>query len=158
MTTPGPLLGLKDLNIGEQADALALSPRMDVATYRGKENTEYSVLEELYAMDSANRLCADCHAECKLATMKFQQNTLTIFCTTAPTWISINLGCLLCINCSGIHRGLGAHESKVRSLTLDTIEPHVKRVVELIGNAFLNSILEADLPATFNKGLLASNQ
>jgi hypothetical protein len=138
ITTPGPLLGLKDLNIGDQADALALSPRMDVATYRGKENTEYSVLEELYAMDSANRLCADCHAE-------------------SPTWISINLGCLLCINCSGIHRGLGAHVSKVRSLTLDTIEPHVKRVVELIGNAFLNSILEADLPATFNKGLLASN-
>ena len=33
-----------------------------------------------------------------------------------PTWASLNLGCLMCIECSGIHRNLGTHISRVRSL------------------------------------------
>lgn len=36
-----------------------------------------------------------------------------------PEWASLNLGVLMCIECSGIHRNLGSHISKVRSLTLD---------------------------------------
>jgi hypothetical protein len=36
-----------------------------------------------------------------------------------PTWASINLGLLLCLECSGVHRSLGSHITKVRSLTLD---------------------------------------
>lgn len=40
------------------------------------------------------------------------------FCTD-PEWASINLGVLMCIECSGIHRNLGSHISKVRSLDLD---------------------------------------
>lgn len=39
-----------------------------------------------------------------------------------PDWASINLGTLLCIECSGIHRSLGVHVSKVRSVTLDKWE------------------------------------
>uniref|UniRef100_A0A8C2EEA6 Arf-GAP with coiled-coil, ANK repeat and PH domain-containing protein n=1 Tax=Cyprinus carpio TaxID=7962 RepID=A0A8C2EEA6_CYPCA len=45
-----------------------------------------------------------------------------------PRWASINLGILLCIECSGIHRSLGVHCSKVRSLTLDTWEPELVKV------------------------------
>uniref|UniRef100_A0A8C2AMG5 Arf-GAP with coiled-coil, ANK repeat and PH domain-containing protein n=1 Tax=Cyprinus carpio TaxID=7962 RepID=A0A8C2AMG5_CYPCA len=45
-----------------------------------------------------------------------------------PRWASINLGILLCIECSGIHRSLGVHCSKVRSLTLDTWEPELMKV------------------------------
>uniref|UniRef100_A0A4W6FSJ5 Arf-GAP with coiled-coil, ANK repeat and PH domain-containing protein n=1 Tax=Lates calcarifer TaxID=8187 RepID=A0A4W6FSJ5_LATCA len=39
-----------------------------------------------------------------------------------PRWASINLGVTMCIECSGIHRSLGVHLSKVRSLTLDSWE------------------------------------
>lgn len=38
---------------------------------------------------------------------------------SAPEWASLNLGVLMCIECSGIHRNLGSHISKVRSLGLD---------------------------------------
>jgi hypothetical protein len=32
---------------------------------------------------------------------------------TAPEWASINFGIMICIECSGIHRSLGVHISKV---------------------------------------------
>jgi hypothetical protein len=43
---------------------------------------------------AGNRCCADCG-------------------TAEPDWASLNLGILLCIECSGIHRQLGVHVSKV---------------------------------------------
>ncbi|KAI3636086.1 hypothetical protein MIR68_005967 [Amoeboaphelidium protococcarum] len=36
-----------------------------------------------------------------------------------PRWASYNLGVFLCIRCGGLHRKLGTHLSKVRSITLD---------------------------------------
>uniref|UniRef100_A0A8C6WW24 Arf-GAP with coiled-coil, ANK repeat and PH domain-containing protein n=1 Tax=Neogobius melanostomus TaxID=47308 RepID=A0A8C6WW24_9GOBI len=60
-----------------------------------------------------------------------------------PRWASINLGITLCIQCSGIHRSLGVHFSKVRSLTLDTWEPELLKLMYELGNNVINQIYEA---------------
>nr|XP_027803412.1 arf-GAP with coiled-coil, ANK repeat and PH domain-containing protein 3 isoform X3 [Marmota flaviventris] len=60
-----------------------------------------------------------------------------------PRWASINLGVLLCIECSGIHRSLGVHCSKVRSLTLDSWEPELLKLMCELGNSTMNQIYEA---------------
>ncbi|XP_075794430.1 arf-GAP with coiled-coil, ANK repeat and PH domain-containing protein 2 isoform X5 [Pelodiscus sinensis] len=60
-----------------------------------------------------------------------------------PRWASINLGITLCIECSGIHRSLGVHFSKVRSLTLDTWEPELLKLMCELGNGVINRIYEA---------------
>uniref|UniRef100_A0A8C7QLS1 Arf-GAP with coiled-coil, ANK repeat and PH domain-containing protein n=1 Tax=Oncorhynchus mykiss TaxID=8022 RepID=A0A8C7QLS1_ONCMY len=59
-----------------------------------------------------------------------------------PRWASINLGILLCIECSGIHRSLGVHCSKVRSLTLDSWEPELLKLMCELGNSVINHIFE----------------
>ncbi|XP_028308088.1 arf-GAP with coiled-coil, ANK repeat and PH domain-containing protein 3-like [Gouania willdenowi] len=59
-----------------------------------------------------------------------------------PRWASINLGVLLCIECSGIHRSLGVHCSKVRSLTLDSWEPELLKLMCELGNGIINHIYE----------------
>lgn len=44
---------------------------------------------------------------------KIPGNDLCAECTTPnPDWASLNLGILLCIGCSGVHRNLGVHISK----------------------------------------------
>ncbi|KAM9614434.1 arf-GAP with coiled-coil, ANK repeat and PH domain-containing protein 2 isoform 3-T3 [Morphnus guianensis] len=62
-----------------------------------------------------------------------------------PRWASINLGITLCIECSGIHRSLGVHFSKVRSLTLDSWEPELLKLMCELGNDVINRIYEAKL-------------
>uniref|UniRef100_A0A8C5MK23 Arf-GAP with coiled-coil, ANK repeat and PH domain-containing protein n=1 Tax=Leptobrachium leishanense TaxID=445787 RepID=A0A8C5MK23_9ANUR len=73
-------------------------------------------------------------------------NTMCCDCGLAePRWASINLGITLCIECSGIHRSLGVHFSKVRSLTLDTWEPELLKLMCELGNEVINGIYEARL-------------
>ncbi|XP_055995888.1 centaurin-gamma-1A-like isoform X41 [Ostrea edulis] len=59
-----------------------------------------------------------------------------------PDWASINLGTIVCIECSGIHRNLGTHLSRVRSLDLDEWPPDLVRVMMSIGNGVANSVWE----------------
>uniref|UniRef100_A0A8C5DTZ1 Arf-GAP with GTPase, ANK repeat and PH domain-containing protein 1-like n=1 Tax=Gouania willdenowi TaxID=441366 RepID=A0A8C5DTZ1_GOUWI len=70
-----------------------------------------------------NGLCVDCEAP-------------------NPTWASLNLGALICIECSGIHRNLGTHLSRVRSLDLDDWPGELTQVLAAIGNHMANSIWE----------------
>ncbi|KAH1022304.1 hypothetical protein HUJ04_011726 [Dendroctonus ponderosae] len=62
-----------------------------------------------------------------------------------PDWASLNLGVLMCIECSGIHRNLGSHISRVRSLDLDEWPPGNQSVMLTIGNTLANSVWESQV-------------
>jgi len=62
----------------------------------------------------------------------------------SPDWASLNLGILVCIDCSGIHRNLGSHISKVRSLSLDCWpQANLAALERSGGNSEANSMWEA---------------
>ncbi|KAJ6614875.1 hypothetical protein B0H10DRAFT_2042990 [Mycena sp. CBHHK59/15] len=73
-----------------------------------------------------NKLCADC-----------KRND--------PRWASWNLGVFLCIRCSGIHRGMGTHISKVKSVDLDVWTPEQMQSIQKWGNHLANLYWEAHL-------------
>ncbi|KAG0872060.1 hypothetical protein G6F16_005446 [Rhizopus arrhizus] len=77
------------------------------------------------------------HSADNAAVSAFEQN---------PDWCSLNLGVIICIECSGIHRSLGTHISKVRSLTLDKFTHEATLLLCSLGNANSNSIWEAFKP------------
>ncbi|KAJ5777079.1 hypothetical protein N7520_000325 [Penicillium odoratum] len=93
------------------------------------EENPSRLLQAVRDADEGNNWCADCGSSAKVE------------------WVSINLGIVLCIECSGIHRSLGTHISKIRSLTLD-VHSFSNDIVEIllqVGNRVSNMIWEAML-------------
>ncbi|KAL1359648.1 probable ADP-ribosylation factor GTPase-activating protein AGD15 isoform X1 [Arachis duranensis] len=87
--------------------------------------------------------------------MKLQENRECADCRNkAPRWASVNLGIFICMQCSGIHRGLGVHISKVRSTTLDTWLPDQVSFMQFMGNEKSNKDWEAKLPPNFDRGTM----
>ncbi|XP_012091515.1 ADP-ribosylation factor GTPase-activating protein AGD5 isoform X2 [Jatropha curcas] len=89
------------------------------------------VLEGLLKLPE-NRECADCKSK-------------------GPRWASVNLGIFICMQCSGVHRSLGVHISKVRSATLDTWLPEQIALIQSMGNNKSNSYWEAELPPNYDR-------
>ena len=62
-----------------------------------------------------------------------------------PRWASWNLGVFVCIRCSGIHRGMGTHISRVKSVDLDSWTEEQMASILSWGNARANKYWEAKL-------------
>jgi hypothetical protein len=92
------------------------------------------LLVELRKLSDTNNYCADCGAE-------------------EPEWVSINIGAIICIDCSGIHRSLmeGTQYSKVRSLVMDILKPEVITYIKALNNRVVNQILEEVIPPNMTK-------
>ena len=81
------------------------------------------------------------------AVLKRPENVTCAECPTRnPCWASLNLGVFFCLNCSGVHRGLGVHVSKVRSTSMDKWSEENVAFMEKIGNSRANAYWEANVP------------
>eukprot|EP00916_Digyalum_oweni_P025344 GHVL01041757.1.p1 GENE.GHVL01041757.1~~GHVL01041757.1.p1 ORF type:complete len:535 (+),score=151.67 GHVL01041757.1:43-1605(+) len=69
----------------------------------------------------------------------------------APRWASVNLGILMCIECSGHHRNMGVHLSTVKSLTLDKWQPKWITMVQNVGNRIANNFYEYSVPSSYHR-------
>lgn len=100
------------------------------------------LLQTLRDNDQGNCWCADCGSGSKVE------------------WVSINLAIILCIECSGIHRSLGTHISKVRSLTLDitSFTPDIVELLLLVGNRVANMVWEGKLEPGLKPGSQATRE
>ncbi|PGG96597.1 stromal membrane-associated protein [Blastomyces parvus] len=84
------------------------------------------VIKNLLKLE-CNKICADCKRN------------------KHPRWASWNIGVFVCIRCSGIHRGMGTHISRVKSVDLDTWTDEQLQSVLKWGNARANKYWEAKL-------------
>ncbi|XP_029906691.1 arf-GAP with GTPase, ANK repeat and PH domain-containing protein 1-like isoform X2 [Myripristis murdjan] len=107
---------------------------------------ESQILASLQLCESSKnkaRKNSQSEAVALLAIRNAKGNNFCVDCDAPnPTWASLNLGALICIECSGIHRNLGTHLSRVRSLDLDDLPRELTLVLSAIGNHMVNSIWE----------------
>ncbi|KAJ5129588.1 Arf GTPase activating protein [Penicillium bovifimosum] len=78
------------------------------------------------------------------ALLKLEHNKICADCkrNKHPRWASWNLGVFVCIRCSGIHRGMGTHISRVKSVDLDAWTDEQLQSVVRWGNGRANKKIE----------------
>mmetsp|Transcript_52501 Transcript_52501/g.137534 ORF Transcript_52501/g.137534 Transcript_52501/m.137534 type:complete len:212 (-) Transcript_52501:405-1040(-) len=86
---------------------------------------QVQVLKQLLQIP-ANKRCADCGERC-------------------PRFASVTFGVFLCNRCFGVHRGLGTHISRTRSVHLDKWSDEQLQAMKSIGNEKAARIWEATL-------------
>ncbi|KAK1172485.1 arf-GAP with SH3 domain, ANK repeat and PH domain-containing protein 1-like [Acipenser oxyrinchus oxyrinchus] len=102
--------------------------------FRGEQSTGENSLEDLtkaiiedVLRMPGNEVCCDCGAQ-------------------DPKWLSTNLGILTCIECSGTHREMGVHISRIQSMELDKLGTSELLLAKNVGNCSFNEIMEGNLP------------
>ncbi|KAL2085620.1 hypothetical protein ACEWY4_018940 [Coilia grayii] len=93
----------------------------------GFEDLTKAIIDDVLRMPG-NELCCDCGA-------------------ADPKWLSTNLGILTCIECSGIHREMGVHISRIQSMELDKLGTSELLLAKNVGNSSFNEIMEGNLPS-----------
>ncbi|XP_075932891.1 stromal membrane-associated protein 1-like isoform X3 [Anarhichas minor] len=97
-----------------------------------KLNEQHQVILSKLLREEDNKLCADCEAK-------------------GPRWASWNLGVFMCIRCAGIHRNLGVHISRVKSVNLDQWTPEQIQSMVDMGNNRAKRLYEDHLPENFRR-------
>ncbi|XP_058232870.1 arf-GAP with SH3 domain, ANK repeat and PH domain-containing protein 1 isoform X4 [Hemibagrus wyckioides] len=92
----------------------------------GLEDLTKAIIEDVLRIPG-NEVCCDCGA-------------------ADPKWLSTNLGILTCIECSGIHREMGVHISRIQSMELDKLGTSELLLAKNVGNSNFNEIMEGNLP------------
>nr|XP_021522575.1 arf-GAP with SH3 domain, ANK repeat and PH domain-containing protein 1 isoform X2 [Aotus nancymaae] len=101
------------------------------------EDLTKAIIEDVQRLPG-NDICCDCGS-------------------SEPTWLSTNLGILTCIECSGIHREMGVHISRIQSLELDKLGTSELLLAKNVGNNSFNDIMEANLPSPSPKPMPSSD-
>uniref|UniRef100_A0A7M5XKD9 Arf-GAP domain-containing protein n=1 Tax=Clytia hemisphaerica TaxID=252671 RepID=A0A7M5XKD9_9CNID len=107
-----------------------MSSRADKAA-KGQKDKHHAILREL-VQEPTNKTCAECLAK-------------------GPRWSSWSLGVFVCIRCAGIHRNLGVHISKMKSIDLDSWTPEQLQNVLRWGNKRAAEYYECYLPKDFTR-------
>uniref|UniRef100_A0A667Y1Q4 Arf-GAP domain-containing protein n=1 Tax=Myripristis murdjan TaxID=586833 RepID=A0A667Y1Q4_9TELE len=97
-----------------------------------KLNEQHQAILSKMLREEDNKYCADCEAK-------------------GPRWASWNLGVFMCIRCAGIHRNLGVHISRVKSVNLDQWTPEQIQSMVDMGNTRARQLYEAHLPENFRR-------
>ncbi|KAL6489182.1 hypothetical protein MHYP_G00029230 [Metynnis hypsauchen] len=110
------------------------------------ESQIFASLQSCESSKNKSRLGSQSDAVAIQSIRNVRGNSFCVDCDSPnPDWASLNLGALICIECSGIHRNLGTHLSRVRSLDLDDWPVELSMVMTAIGNAMANSVWEGAL-------------
>lgn len=99
-------------------------------------------------LPSSKKTHSEKHKQILKQLLKEHANKTCVDCKTAahPRWASWNLGCFICIRCSGIHRSMGTHISKVKSVDLDAWTDEQVELMIKWGNEKCNIYWESKLP------------
>ncbi|XP_054620930.1 arf-GAP with SH3 domain, ANK repeat and PH domain-containing protein 1 isoform X2 [Dunckerocampus dactyliophorus] len=114
-------------NSKEEALNMAFRGEQTTGGEDGLEDLTKAIIEDVLRMPG-NELCCDCGA-------------------ADPKWLSTNLGILTCIECSGIHREMGVHISRIQSMELDKLGTSELLLAKNVGNSSFNEIMEGNLPS-----------
>ncbi|XP_067833577.1 arf-GAP with GTPase, ANK repeat and PH domain-containing protein 3-like isoform X2 [Heptranchias perlo] len=107
------------------------------------ESQIFASLQSCESSKNKSRLGSQSDAIAIQSIRNVRGNSFCVDCDTPnPDWASLNLGALICIECSGIHRNLGTHLTRVRSLDLDDWPVELIMVMTAIGNSMANSVWE----------------